>query len=157
MQPGAMQIRPVRDDDAAGISPLLADLGYPSDESAVRVRLANLERAGGYACMVAEDGNGIVGVVALALGWFLEMDGPYVRVVALVVRENTRGQGVGGALMAEAERWAVAQGSSVLMLNSGTQRTEAHAFYTRRGFANTGLRFVKQIGTQSGTQGGTST
>ncbi|KAF0814696.1 Aminoalkylphosphonate N-acetyltransferase [Andreprevotia sp. IGB-42] len=144
-----MLIRPVVDDDAAAICPLLADLGYPSDEAAVRVRLANLERAGGYACLVADDGGRLVGLVLLAQAWMIELDGMQVRIVALVVDEHARGQGIGVALMDEAERWARAHGATSLQLNSGTHRPEAHAFYERRGFANNGLRFYKKIGSDT--------
>lgn len=141
-----MQIRPVRDGDVAAICPLLADLGYPSDEAAVRVRLANLDRAGGYACLVAEEDERLLGLILLAQAWMIEMDGMQVRIVALVVDENARGRGIGVALMDEAEHWAREQGATALQLNSGTHRPEAHAFYRQRGYSNNGLRFYKKIG-----------
>jgi len=141
-----VHIRPLRDADIAAICPLLAELGYPSSELAVRARLAQLEQDGGYTSRVAERDGQLLGLMTLGKTWMIEMDGMQVRVTALVVAEQARGLGIGAALLDEAEHWAREQGATALQLNSGTHRPEAHAFYQRCGFTHTGLRFYKRIG-----------
>ncbi|UXY15239.1 GNAT family N-acetyltransferase [Chitiniphilus purpureus] len=142
-------LRAATEQDAAGIAALLAQLGYPSDEEAVAIRLANLERAGGYGCFVADLDGRIVGMVATSLGWYIEKDGAYVRIVALVVDEPLRQRGLGSALLDLAEQWAAERGAGVMMLNAGAQRQEAQDFYRHRGYASTGQRFVKTIASRS--------
>jgi hypothetical protein len=41
----------------------------------------------------------------------------------------------------------IARGVCVLVVTSGNQRLEAHAFYEKNGFAFTGRRFKKSVGT----------
>ncbi|GAA5784119.1 N-acetyltransferase GCN5 [Chitiniphilus shinanonensis] len=138
-------IRPAVVADAAQIAELLVQLGYPSTPEAVQVRLANLERAGGYACFVADWQGRVAGLIALARDWYIEKDGAYVRIVALVVDEAARGQGLGRALLAQAECWARDNDAGSVLLNSGDHRGEAHAFYRHHGYRSTGLRFVKPL------------
>ncbi|WP_375592067.1 GNAT family N-acetyltransferase [Chitiniphilus eburneus] len=138
-------IRPATQEDAVQIAALLAQLGYPSTPEAVQVRLANLERARGYACFVADWQGRIAGLIALARDWYIEKDGACVRIVTLVVDEAVRGQGLGKSLLAQAEQWAAECGAKAMVLTSGDHRHEAHDFYRHHGYRSTGLRFVKQI------------
>jgi GNAT superfamily N-acetyltransferase len=94
---------------------------------------------------VAESAGEVVGVIGAGVGNYYEKNGSYGRLLALVVGERYRGRGVGASLVAEAELWLKGLGASTVIVNSGSQRGEAHRFYRRLGYSETGLRFVKAL------------
>lgn len=138
-------VRPAIPDDADALAPLLEQLGYPAPPEQVRARIARAAADPAYDAFVAEDAEGIVGLVAVQLGWPFERDGPFVRVIALVTDARARRCGVGARLMAEAERWARERGADQVHLTANLRREEAHRFYEGAGYARTGYRFVRPL------------
>jgi GNAT superfamily N-acetyltransferase len=63
----------------------------------------------------------------------------------LVTDAAHRSGGVGTALLTELERRAAALGCRVLELDSGHQRTDAHRFYLREGFADVSRHFRREV------------
>ncbi|MBA3904435.1 MAG: GNAT family N-acetyltransferase [Rhodocyclaceae bacterium] len=63
----------------------------------------------------------------------------------LVTDESRRSRGVGHALIAHLENIARGLGAGGLVLDSGTQRTQAHKFYFREGFVITSFTFKKSF------------
>ncbi len=63
----------------------------------------------------------------------------------MVVAEQARGQGVGSALVAEAEARLKAAGCGLIEVTSNAKRLRAHAFYERLGYDRTSHRFAKQL------------
>jgi GNAT superfamily N-acetyltransferase len=61
----------------------------------------------------------------------------------LVTDESRRSEGVGHALMMHLEQAAKKVGANGLVLDSGTQRTQAHKFYFREGFVIPSFNFKK--------------
>ncbi len=61
------------------------------------------------------------------------------------MREVSRREGIGLALLAEAEQRAAARGCRVMTLESGYERTEAHQLYRRFGMRDGGRYFVKDV------------
>jgi GNAT superfamily N-acetyltransferase len=61
------------------------------------------------------------------------------------VPPEMRGQGVGRALVDEAERWGKAHGADRLVVTTALHRADAPVFYERLGFEHTGRRYVKQF------------
>lgn len=61
----------------------------------------------------------------------------------LVTDEAQRSKGVGRVLMAHLEQVAKGLGAKGLVLDSGTQRTQAHKFYFREGFVIPAFNFKK--------------
>ena len=53
--------------------------------------------------------------------------------------------GIGGALLAEAERRARARGCHDLVLESAHRRTRAHAFYLREGMTDAAKAFWRSL------------
>ena len=94
-------------DDAEWIAGLLSDEGYPAGATDI---VRRLERYVERECpvRVAEAGGERAGFVAFQVIPRFEHDDNVVRVMALVVDPGVRGRGVGGALMAEAEKIAAA-------------------------------------------------
>ncbi|GGL68902.1 GNAT family N-acetyltransferase [Wenxinia marina] len=67
------------------------------------------------------------------------------QVESVRVAASLRGQGIGAALMAEAERRAAAAGCTLVQLTSDVRRTRAAEFYRRTGYEATHLGFKKPI------------
>jgi GNAT superfamily N-acetyltransferase len=63
----------------------------------------------------------------------------------LVTDGAHRSRGVGTALLAELERRAAACGCRVIELDSGHQRTDAHRFYLREGFADVSRHVRREV------------
>jgi len=68
-------------------------------------------------------------------------------VVAIIVREDRRRQGIGSRLIAAAETWARQSGQSRLLLRTDVVRTNAHAFFVALGYegSSTQLEFVRHL------------
>lgn len=63
----------------------------------------------------------------------------------LVTTSSHRSAGVGKALLAELERRAVEQQCTLLDLDSGVQRHDAHRFYLREAMSITSFHFAKLL------------
>jgi len=63
----------------------------------------------------------------------------------MVVAERLRGQGIGGALVAEAEARLKAKSCGMVEVTSNRKRLRAHAFYERLGYERTSHRFAKTL------------
>jgi GNAT superfamily N-acetyltransferase len=136
-------IRSATPADSAAIAPLLDQLGYPSTAAQVGARLVAL--LADELVLVAEEEGAIAGLSGLRVERLIERDEPVARLTALVVGEQFRRRGVGAALVAAVENEARARGCALLVLNSGSTRTDAHAFYERLGYETTGRRFAKEL------------
>ena len=66
-------------------------------------------------------------------------------VEAVRVAGDLRGQGLGAALMAEAERRAREAGAGMIQLTTDKTRLRAHAFYERLGYAPSHLGMKKAL------------
>ena len=64
----------------------------------------------------------------------------HVRVAA-----DRRGQGLGAALIADAEARARASGAVLLQFTTNAARTDAHRFYRRLGFTPSHIGFKKPL------------
>jgi GNAT superfamily N-acetyltransferase len=141
----AFRIREASLSDASDASALVSELGYPTRPDEMLERLAGILSDSTYAAFVAEREGVAIGLGGASLARYFEKDGPYARLVILVVAEAGRGLGVGTALVRAVERWAAARGARELVVTSGSQRREAHRFYEGCGFRATGIRLVKDL------------
>jgi predicted GNAT family N-acyltransferase len=71
----------------------------------------------------------------------LVFDGPVAKLGRMAVEPRRRGQGVGAAILAEAERQARAMGASRIALHA---QTHAKELYARAGFVERGGEFVEE-------------
>jgi len=139
-------VRPAAPHDTAAVAALMAHLSYPTDIDAMGARMERLTALPGYAAWVAESDGEVIGMVGAMIGWPFVYDDPFARILALVVDPAHRGQGAGAALVRTVEEWARTHGAGTLHLTAGNQRAEAHRFYARMGFDDTGKRFFKRLG-----------
>ena len=132
--------------DADDVAALLTELGYPCDTEDAAQRIHAIIDNDRQALVVARVAGVVAGLVALDFMYYLPLDTVTCRINALVVTSSARGQGLGRQLLREAERRARAGGAARLELTSGSQRTDAHAFYRACGFGDGTVRFVKRLG-----------
>lgn len=129
-----MEIREAMENDAAAISRLAEELGYPSTLEQIRERLASLN-ADRHAVFVAVDGAGEV------VGWIQVSEvrnlisGMRAEINGLIVSSAKRSAGTGLQLLERGERWARQKGLGTIGVQSNVVRERAHAFYLRHGYA----------------------
>ena len=132
--------------DADDVARLLTDLGYPCEIEDAAERIDAIAANDRQALVLARRDGAVCGLVALDFMYYLPLGTITCRVTALVVTPTAQGLGIGRQLLKEAERRARTGGASRIELTSGSQRTEAHAFYRACGYKDSSVRFVKQMG-----------
>jgi GNAT superfamily N-acetyltransferase len=142
----AVTIRDARPAVAPAIAELHGQLGYPGNAKAVRPRIERMLAAGDR-LVVAEVAGRVAGLANLHVSPSIEYDAPAAKLGALVVDEVHRGIGVGRALVAAMEEEARARGCAIFFLTTAARRRDAHLFYERLGFEQTGRRYAKPLQT----------
>lgn len=132
--------------DADDVAALISELGYPCDTREAAERIAAILGDDRQALVVARCGGIVCGLVALDFMYYLPLGTTTCRITALVVTSAAQGRGLGRQLLREAERRARAAGAARLELTSGSQRSDAHAFYKACGYSDGTLRFIKRLG-----------
>ena len=141
-------IRDLNADCAAGLIPLLIDLGYPHQEvENLTARIQSFLSTGHSFLYGFFESETLVGFGSLTLIPLIHEDGYLGRVSALAVKRDVQGQGIGKQLMAYMEEVAASNNCVRMELTSGAHRAEqAHKFYSKIGYQKyTGARFVKTL------------
>jgi ribosomal protein S18 acetylase RimI-like enzyme len=125
------EIRDVTDDIVKAFGRLLPQLSR-SAKSLDRAAVAAIVDCPTNTVFVARSDDKIVGMLTLVV--FPLPSGLRARIEDVVVDENARGQGVGGALTEAAIEAAHQQGARTLDLTSRPDRTAANRLYERLGF-----------------------
>lgn len=116
-------------EDAAEVARLAGELGYPLETGAMTARLRALLPLPQHRVTVAQGAPaGLLGWIAVERRLTLE-SGARIEIVGLVVDASARGIGVGRALVADAEQWALAQGFEAIGVRSNVAREGSHPFY----------------------------
>jgi GNAT superfamily N-acetyltransferase len=150
-------IRVATADDAAALSDLLGQLGYPCEPSDIPGRLSEMMARPGTVVLIADHQGVAVGVLTVHLFPALHATEPTAWLTAVVVDEKFRGRGVGAALLRYAEEWARQRGAQRVSLTSALRRTRAHEFYKTHGYEQTGVRLAKVLADNaSGPRGNAS-
>jgi GNAT superfamily N-acetyltransferase len=132
-----MIIRDLQPADLPAAAALLDQLGYALDEGEVGARFQRLLKVPGHRVRIAELEGRVAGLLHVFERPALEKPCEAV-VQSLVVDAQSRGSGVGAALMADAEAWARAKGLPSVALYTSIGRDPAHAFYKRIGYVQVG-------------------
>ena len=142
-----MIIRPARPEDATALADLTTQLGYPTTPAELDERLGPLLDATDHAVLVAtSDRDRPVGWIHVTIEVGLE-HAPTASIHGLVVDEGHRSDGIGAALLAAGEEWALERGLGQMVVRSRVARERAHRFYERKGFRleKTSRVFVKEL------------
>jgi predicted N-acetyltransferase YhbS len=139
-------VRLAQPGDAAWVAALLAELGYPGNRTEeVRRRLAMWERETAGLALVAERQGQVVGIIAVTAIPYLEREGRWGRIVALVVSSACRGQGIGRQLVDAAEKAAGELDCIAMEVTSRRSRTESHPCYRNLGYEDRGDRSARYL------------
>ena len=139
-------IRPAVASDAPILSELLTQLGYPCSPAEIPARLDAFARFPQAAALVATNGYGeVVGLITSHIVSSIHDNDPVAWLTTLVVLEDARGAGVGSALVKHIEEWASSNGAKRLSVTSALHRVDTHAFYEKRDYERTGVRFGKRL------------
>ncbi len=126
--------------DTTGLLPLIAQLGYPTDELSLKKRLEFFITTDSYGAAVAQFNQEIVSFIAWSGSKLFISDKPRVRIEGLLVDERFRGQKIGECLITFFEKSVSAHGPVLIELTSGARRAQdgAHRFYHKFGYHNEG-------------------
>jgi N-acetylglutamate synthase-like GNAT family acetyltransferase len=131
--------------DAPRLATLLEQLGHPASAQDIARRLELLRSSDADRVIVAEADGSVIALATLHTSISIEFDQPGAELRTMVVDERHRRLGIGAALVSELEAEARRRGCAVLFLTSAGHRADAHTFYRRIGFEETGKRFVKPL------------
>ncbi len=120
-------------------------LGYDVAPDVLSSRIEQMQNYGDYKIFVAEENETVVGFIGLHLGLAFEFSGKVMRIIALAVKNDCQGRGIGTELVSAAEKFAKANGVTVIGVNSGLKRELAHKFYEKQCFLRKGYSFTKRI------------
>ena len=140
-------IRSFQFEDCQGLVPLYAQLGYPVDVATLVHRLSTMLTKEDYHLLVAIMNDQVIGFIGFVQMKMFEADEDYIRILALVVDETARRQGVAQALLKRVKIFAKQKNIRNLAVNSGitSEREVAHAFYKKEGFIKVSFGFKCQI------------
>ena len=144
--PLGLDLRVAMPADADDVARLLTEMGYPCEIDDALERIGAILDNDRQVVVVARRDGAVSGLIALDFMYYLPLGTTTCRVTALVVTATAQGLGIGRALLKEAERRARVGGAARIELTSGSQRTEAHAFYRACGYSDGTVRFVKSLG-----------
>lgn len=122
-------------DDVPALVDLNDQLGYPTTEPELRERLQPILAGSEDAVLVAHENGQPIGWVHVAIERGLEASN-VAGLRGLVVDEGHRSGGVGRALLAAAEAWALDHGCAEVTVRSRVTRERAHRFYEREGYVH---------------------
>lgn len=142
-----MIIREYQDNDFHSVASLIQhELGYHTlTQEQIHQQLKQIQSESNYKTLVMEEKGDVIGFAGLMICLAYERIGTYARVIALAIREDHQGSGMGTILLREVEKYALEQGVSDITLNSGLQRIGAHNFYEHQGYHKKGYSFIKNL------------
>lgn len=138
-----MTVRPLKPADVPIVTPLMAELGYPTTDEALLARIAAVRANADDDVLLAEEAGMVVGLVAIHSFEMLHQPGRLGRITALIVSPSARRRGVGRRLLLAAESRLRASGCIKLEVTSGEARSGAHGFYAAHGYVEQRVHFVK--------------
>jgi GNAT superfamily N-acetyltransferase len=140
-----LSIRFAEKSDAAALAQLMSELGYPTRASEMEMRLDPILRNPQYRTFVAVRRGKVCGMIGTCCLYSHEHNNVGARIIALVVSEQMRGQGVGRELIRVAENDFIARNIRRVAVNTRFEREDAHRFYESLGYTKNGFRFVKEL------------
>ena len=141
-----LKIRDGKLSDAADLAALMCELGYGTAGAEMESRLISILKDLRYKTLVALNDDkicGMIGTVSASSYLHNDLTG---RIIALVVSRESRRRGIGARLIAEAEKNLIQRGITRVTVTARFEREKAHQFYEKLGYARTGFRFAKNLG-----------
>jgi GNAT superfamily N-acetyltransferase len=145
--PPSVSLRSLREDDFPAASRLVAEIGahrspLPDRMDAVERAYREIVRRSTDASLLAEWDSTAVGICTVEIRSTLRRQAPEAWIPELVVTEQSRGQGIGRALLEGAVQAVGNRGAARVALESGPQRVTAQSLYRSMGFQPAGSVFT---------------
>lgn len=142
-----MVIREVCSADYPAVCSLINnELGYPDvDITNLSSRIELMNQDDNYRAFVALLDERVVGFIGTVQGIAFEMNGFYMRIIALAVSHEHQNKGIGSSLLRHVEDYASTKGITAFAVNSGLQRLNTHIFYEHNGYIKKSYGFGKDI------------
>lgn len=139
-------IRRLNSDDAASVTELSEQLGYPASVADIRERLNEIAGSADRVGFAAVSGDLLLGWIDASVERHLQ-GSDCVVIGGLVVRDSARGMGLGRRLCEEVEAWSRGRSIPVVRVRSQIKRADAHRFYLRDGYqqVKTSVVFEKKV------------
>ncbi len=128
-----MKIRYASEEDLSEIVQLMNELGYSVDEELIEERLEKIRQRNGRVFVAVDDSENVLGCVHAFIDLRLA-EGEVGEIVSLVVKRDSRGEGIGTELLKKAIDWIRGTGCTKVKVRANTVRDDAHDFYERHGF-----------------------
>lgn len=142
MSNGAV-IRQHQASDVRAVVELLGELACDVTYEDGQKRMLRLMTSPTDRILVAEVAGEVVGLLSVHISPLLHRD-VSARITAFIVTAARQGQGIGSAMLREAEAWALASGCCQIEVTSGDHHAAAHGFYEHHGYRLDDRRFVKE-------------
>jgi ribosomal protein S18 acetylase RimI-like enzyme len=120
----------------------------PGDPNRLREFFAQSVGKQDTTTLVAEESDQVVGFINVSLADEkspLSQPRRMGRLGSVAVAEAARGRGIGGALVAAAESWAVGQGATEVVLNVWEENVAARRLYERLGYRTRAQSMCKEF------------
>jgi len=98
-----------------------------------------------YKAFVAELEGCVAGIVYIMQYAPWGTEGEQFWIQGIAVRNDMQGRGIGRKLLEYIEEYGKEKGIGYITLNTGIQRTEAHAFYECNGYSSGNYCFGKRV------------
>lgn len=108
-------------------------------------RMNRMKQNDAYKTFVAFIGSDAIGFVITVQTMAIEFETGYLKINGIAVKKAYQRQGIGTVLLEFAEHYARETGYSYIILNSGFQRTAAHAFYEKHDYNKLSYCFTKKL------------
>jgi ribosomal protein S18 acetylase RimI-like enzyme len=144
---GSLQVRDAARGDGQAVAALIQDLArWHGGQSPISPEYAEryLSYPGSY-LLVAERGEEIAGLVSYSIRPSLYHAEDCCLIEELVVRQEDRGTGVGGALIRAVLQRAVEQGWIEVSVSTMPENHQALAFYRKQGFTDEAVLLERHI------------
>jgi ribosomal protein S18 acetylase RimI-like enzyme len=144
-----LTIRQAQPGDVAVLAQLVCELGYETTKSEMQMRMERIATDERYRTFVAMRDGKVCGMIGTFAYYSFVHNDPCGRIVALVVRKDSRRLAVGRRLVTAVEKDFVRRGIKRIALDTRLTREDAHKFYESLGYERTRWRFVKQLPTSN--------
>jgi ribosomal protein S18 acetylase RimI-like enzyme len=129
-----IRIRRADPEDVASLAALSQQLGYITSKEEIQERLPKLNSMKEHTVFVAfSRGEDVVGWIHVLIS-HRPVTESFAELGGLIVADGYRGQGIGEALLYQAERWAAGEGLEILRIRARSTREAAHRFYIKMGY-----------------------
>jgi ribosomal protein S18 acetylase RimI-like enzyme len=140
-----MPVRNAKTEDEAEILNLVQQLGYENVSlGELRINM-NLYEEDNHLLLVFEENNHVIGFIALDILQLFHIQGKTGKITSLCIDAKSRGEGIGKALVAEAEDFFRKCKCTRIEVTSNQRRKDAHSFYLALGYKQTSLKFVREL------------